>query len=350
MSRSKLPFLSLCLCFILVACQPGPVAQRTSDPQAVETGQIERAVGTPVERLGQLQVTNGKITGASGVPASLAGPSLFWSNTDWGMTRFYNPAAVEYFAKDWNAGIVRAAIAGQHEGSYLDEPDANLARAEAVIDAAIANGIFVIVDWHSHQAELNIDQAEAFFRQIAQKYGHTPNLIYEIYNEPLDTTDWASTVKPYAERIIRSIREIDPDNLIIVGTQSWSQDVDKAAANPIRGYENIGYALHFYAGTHGAQFRRKAERAIAAGLPIMVTEWGSVDHTGDGPVDRASSAAWVAFMKRHQLTHLIWAVSDKREGAAMLMPGARAYGGWTDRELTLSGLYARDIIRNWDGN
>jgi len=305
---------------------------------------------TPVARLGQLRVTNGRITGANGAPASLAGPSLFWSNTDWGMSRFYNSAAVEYFASDWNAGIVRAAIAGEHDGSYLDAPAANLARAEAVIDGAIASGIYVVVDWHSHHAEENADEAEAFFQQIARKYGHTPNLIYEIYNEPLDTTDWALTVKPYADRIINAIREIDPDNLIIVGTQSWSQDVDKAAADPIRGQTNIGYSLHFYAGTHGAQYRQKAERAIRAGLPIMVTEWGSVDHTGDGPVDTASSEAWLTFIRRHQLTHLIWSVSDKREGAAMLVPGANSDGGWQTPDLTRSGRYAREIIRGWDGN
>lgn len=325
-------------------------AESRSTPDQGST-QIERKTdATPVARFGQLQVSGSKILGQDGRPASLAGPSFFWSNTDWGMARFYTADAVEYFATEWQAGVVRAAIAGQHDGSYLDEPGVNYARAEAIIEGAIASGIYVIVDWHSHQAEQNVAEAEAFFIRIAQKYGDQPNLIYEIYNEPLDTTDWARTVKPYAERIIQAIREIDPDNLIVVGTQSWSQDVDKAAANPIRGHRNIAYALHFYAGTHGREYRRRAERAINAGLPIMVTEWGSVEYTGDGDLDWASSEAWLDFMRKHQLIHTIWAVSDKQEGAAMLVPGAGSNGGWTDRDLTASGRYARQIIRNWDAN
>ncbi len=329
--------------FLLGACQPVPSARSIS----AEAGQVAK---TPIERFGQLRVTNGKITGANGAPASLAGPSFFWSNTDWGMARFYNEDAVTYFAQDWKAGIVRAAIAGEQDGSYLDQPDANIARAEAIIEGAIANGIYVVVDWHSHHAEDHAEQAEIFFRHIAGKYGHTPNLIYEIYNEPLDTTDWQSTVKPYAERLIASIREIDPDNLIIVGTQTWSQDVDKAALNPVRGFENIGYALHFYAGSHSAELRQRAEQAIKAGLPIMVTEWGSVGYSGDGDVDRASSEAWMAFVRRHQLSHMIWSVSDKREGAAMLVPGVRSRGGWTSGELTESGRFAREIVRGWEAD
>lgn len=337
------------LIWAIIACQPLPLAsqQDQAEQSRSQIATDETPAQTPIDRHGQLRVTNGKITGADGRRASLAGPSFFWSNTDWGMARFYNEDAVTYFAQDWNAGIVRAAIAGEHEGSYLDDPAANTARAEAIIDGAIANGIYVIVDWHSHHAEQHAEQAEKFFRYIARKYGHTPNLIYEIYNEPLDTTDWDRVVKPYAARIISAIREIDPDNLIIVGTQSWGQDVDKAAQSPIRGYENIGYSLHFYAGTHKEKYRRRAERAIRAGLPIMVTEWGAVDYTGDGELDTVSSQAWLNFIWTHGLTHTIWSVSDKREGASMLRPGARSDGQWSDRDLTQAGLLAREIISNW---
>ncbi len=342
----------LALVFALTGCLPSPEsveldrASQTRSPVLSDTPSRTRLL-TPVARHGQLRVTNGKITGSDGRPASLAGPSFFWSNSDWGMARFYNQSAVAYFARDWRAGIVRAAIAGEHDGSYLYQPEANMARAEAIIDGAIANHIYVIVDWHSHHAEAHADQAEVFFRQLATKYGHTPNLIYEIYNEPLDTTDWDTVVKPYAERIIRAIRDIDPDNLIIVGTQSWSQDVDKAARNPIRGFRNIGYALHFYAGTHKETYRRRAARAIEAGLPIMVTEWGSVDHTGDGEIDVASTRDWLDFILTNKLTHTIWAVSDKQEGAAMLRPGVPSDGGWGETDLTRAGHMARDIIRNW---
>ena len=184
---------------------------------------------TPVQKHGNLRISGKHILDKNGAVTSLAGPSFFWSNTGWGQDRFYTRGAVETFARDWKAGIVRVAVGAQNDGSILKDRRGNLARAQTVIEAAIDNGLYVIVDWHSHQAERDLGEAQAFFTHIAKRYGHTPNIIYEIYNEPLDTTDWNRVVKPYAERMIKTIRAIDPDNLIIVGTQTWSQDVDKAA-------------------------------------------------------------------------------------------------------------------------
>ncbi|PHR93010.1 MAG: endoglucanase [Robiginitomaculum sp.] len=306
--------------------------------------------GTPVAIHGDLSVQGGKIVGKDGQPVSLAGPSLFWSTTGWTMDRFYNADVVNYFAQDWNAGIIRAAIAAQGNGSYITDPKGNTQKAVRVVDAAIANGIYVIVDWHSHRAEARVEEAKAFFTDMATRYHDTPNIIYELYNEPLNTTDWASTVKPYAEQIIAVIREIDPDNLIIVGTQTWSQDVDKAVANPITGYKNIAYALHFYAATHKDELREKTQKAIDAGLPIMVTEWGSVFANGDGDIDKKSTEAWLALIRENKLSHMMWAVSDKDEGSAMLMPGAPSNGAWTDEHLSVSGKYARKVVREWNAD
>lgn len=220
-------------------------------------------------------------------------------------------------------------------------------RAQKVIEAAIDNGLYVIIDWHSHQAEKDLGEAQAFFTHIAKRYGHTPNVIYEVYNEPLDTTDWDKTIKPYAEKMIQTIRAIDSDNLIIVGTQSWSTGVDKAADRPIRGQSNILYALHFYAATHKDFVREKAEYAINKGLPIIISEWGSVTYSGDGYMDNASTHEWMRFAKKHGLTHLNWAVSDKNESASLFKSGASSHGGWTERELTPSGRLVRNIMRNW---
>jgi len=267
---------------------------------------------TPVAKHGRLSVVGPHIRGQHGQVTSLAGPSFFWSNTGWGQDRFYTAGAVNTFAKDWKAGIVRVAMGAQNEGSFLQDP-----------------------------------QSVQFFSALAKKYGHTPNLIYEIYNEPLDTTDWRGTVKPYAETVIRAIRKIDPDNLIIVGTPSWSQDVHIAADNPIRGHRNILYALHFYAATHKGELRQKAQYAINKGLPLILSEWGSVTYNGDGYIDVASTREWMNFARRNGLTHLNWAVSDKNEGASMLRSGASSHGGWAERDLTPSGRLARNIMRRW---
>ncbi|MEP0391801.1 glycoside hydrolase family 5 protein [Erythrobacter sp.] len=302
---------------------------------------------TPVERHGQLSVEGRFVVGAHGEAVSLAGPSFFWSNTGWPGEKYYNAQTVERFAKDWRAGMVRAAIAAENEGSYLTDPKANTERAYAIIDAAIAQGVYVIVDWHSHRAEENVTEATAFFTDIATRYGDKPNVIYEIYNEPLDTTDWETVIKPYAEEIIGVIREIDPDNIIVVGTQSWDQRVDKAADDPIVGQKNLVYALHFYAASHKDYHLKLAQYAVDKGLPLMITEWGSVTYDGDGSVDYESSLVWLAFIRENKLSHAIWAVSDKDEGSAMLRPGASSNGDWSENDLSDSGKFARDVIRNW---
>lgn len=302
---------------------------------------------TPVQKHGNLRIAGKHIVDKHGAVTSLAGPSFFWSNTGWGQDRFYTRGAVDTFARDWKAGIIRVAVGAQNDGSILKDRRGNLTRTQTVIEAAIDNGLYVIIDWHSHQAEKDLGEAQAFFTHIAKRYGHTPNVIYEVYNEPLDTTDWDKTIKPYAEKMIQTIRAIDPDNLIIVGTQSWSTGVDKAADRPIRGQSNILYALHFYAATHKDFVREKAEYAINKGLPIIISEWGSVTYSGDGYMDNASTHEWMRFAKKHGLTHLNWAVSDKNESASLFKSGASSHGGWTERELTPSGRLVRNIMRNW---
>ena len=309
--------------------------------------QITARAMPPVAQHGQLSVVGPHIRDKNGNITSLAGPSFFWSNTGWGQERFYTKGAVETFAKDWNAGIIRAAMGAESNGSYLEDKAGNLGRVETVVNAAIENGLYVIIDWHSHQAEKDIEEAKRFFTSMAMTYGDTPNVIYEIYNEPLNTTDWSTVVKPYAEELIQTIRAVDPDNLIIVGTQSWAQDVDKAADDPIIGQSNILYALHFYAASHKADLRAKAEYAIDKGLPLLISEWGSVTYNGDGFMDAKSTREWMAFAKKHHLTHLNWAVSDKDETASMFRPGAASNGGWTTEDLTPSGELVREIIRDW---
>ena len=344
----KLSKISLTLAALAVsACaSPGKIEMAAQEIAAQKVF-TPRAV-SPVAEHGALSVVGPHIRNQNGELTSLAGPSFFWSNTGWRQEKYYTAGAVETFAKDWNAGIIRIAMGAQESGSYLEDPKGNADRVVTLIDAAIENGLYVIIDWHSHQAEKDVDVAVSFFKTIAQAYGETPNIIYEIYNEPLDTTDWARTIKPYAETVISAIREVDPDNLIIVGTPSWDQRVDIAADDPLTGHSNILYALHFYAASHKEELREKAEYAISKGLPLIISEWGTVTYNGDGYMDAESTGQWMDFARKHHLTHLNWSVSDKDETASMLRPGAPANGGWTTQDLTPSGRLVRDIIRSWD--
>lgn len=282
-----------------------------------------------------------------GVPGSVSGVSYYWSNNGWPGAKFYNAGTVGWLKSDWKAKLVRAAMGVEENGGYLQDPASNKARLKAVVDAAIANDLYVIIDWHSHYAYQYQAQAIEFFQEMARTYGKNNHVIYEIYNEPKNDASWSGNVKPYAQAVIGAIRAIDPDNLIIVGSPNWSQDADVASRDPITGFPNIAYTLHFYAGTHGQFLRDKASTAMNNGLALFVTEWGSVNADGNGGVASAETSAWVDFMKARKLSNANWALDDAAEGSAALVPGAGTTGGWPESMLTASGKLARSIVQGW---
>lgn len=306
-----------------------------------ETPSLDKLTKKRALPYGRLQAKGNRIVGDDGKPVSMAGMSLFWSQ--W-IGKYYTPEVVKFLRDDFRSPIIRAAIAAEN-GGYDTQPEVEFQRACTVIDAAIANHMYVIVDWHSHTAEKHPERAVEFFSKISKKYGKNDHILYEIYNEPLQVS-WSNVIKPYAEKVIAAIRKNDPDNLIIVGTPTWSQDVDAVIPDPIRD-PNVAYTLHFYAATHKQFLRDKAQKALDAGLALFVTEWGTVPATGDGPMDRASTLEWLEFMRKNQLSHLNWSVADKRESAAILVPGASVKGGWTVDDYTESGMFVRNVIRNW---
>jgi len=284
-----------------------------------------------------------------GEPQSLAGNSLFWSNNGWGGEKYYNAGVISTLKQDWNSTLVRAAMGVDANGGYLQFKDDNKNKVKAVVDAAIANDMYVIIDWHTHHAEQYQQQAIEFFQEMASTYGQYDNVIYEIYNEPLNVS-WSNTIKPYAQAVISAIRSIDPDNLIVVGTPNWAQDVDAASYDPITNYDNIAYSLHFYSGTHKGGLRGKAQTALNNGIPLFVTEWGTVNADGDGGVDYGETDAWMAFLKDNNISHANWSINDKAEGASALFPNANAQGNWSTGDLTASGQKVKEIIQTWAGS
>ena len=295
--------------------------------------------GSPVAAHGALSVEGNRIVGEHGNPVTLRGMSLFWSQ--WA-PQYYTAETVDWLATDWKVTAVRAAIAAEGNDSVHQHFDREFAKASRVIDAAVGQGLYVIVDWHAHRSYP--EEAERFLVAIARKYGHLPNLIYEPFNEPLrDGVDWSRDVKPYHERMIGAVRTIDPDNLFIVGSPSWSQDVDIAAADPLR-HENVAYTLHYYAATHKQDLRDKGDAALAQGAALLITEFGTVEATGNGPLDYAESEAWWDWAEARGIGWMAWSIGDRDETSAALRPGAPV-SGWTDADLTDNGRLLRARLR-----
>lgn len=286
----------------------------------------------------RLQVVGSQLCDKSGSPVMLRGISLGWHNL-W--PRFYNKGAVKWLAKEWHADVIRAAVgASSVDDNYLENPEFALQCVTPVIEAAIKNKVYVIIDWHSH--EMHTAQAKSFFSQMAKKYGKHPNIIYELYNEPVNDS-WQD-LKQYATEIITEIRRYDPDNLILMGCPHWDQDIDLVAASPLEGVSNVMYTVHFYAATHKDYLRDKMRKAVEGGLPVFVSECAGMEASGDGPLDANEWQKWVDTMEQLRISYVCWSLSDKNETCSMLLPRAKSCGDWTDDLIKPWGKMARAAI------
>jgi endoglucanase len=298
---------------------------------------------TIVEKYGQLKVSGTVMVSERGDTVLLRGMSLFWSQ--W-MGQYYNGSLVKWLRDDWKCTVVRIAM-GVDMGGYSENPSDEMLKVREVIDACISKGIYVIVDYHSHEAHKNHNLAIKFFSDIAKRYGTYPNVLYEIYNEPLQYTSWNKDIKPYAEAVTKAIRTYDPDNIIIVGSRMWSQKVTEPAMNRLSDPQTM-YTLHFYAGTHKQELRDEAQAAIDKGLPLFVTEYGTCDASGNGKFSIEETYIWYDFLEKNKISYVNWSIADKAETASAILPGTSPYGAWREDELTESGRLVREdmILKN----
>ena len=329
--------LSVCLAFAFFASCGGDTDTRLA---------VDKNGKTVVERYGQLQVLGTNLCDQAGNPVQLRGMSshgLQWHG------KYASLPVLAWLRDDWNMQVWRSALY-LSEGGYITQRSLKAKIVES-IDAATDLGLYVIIDWHvlrDQNPQMYKEEAIAFFGEMAQKYGSRPNVIYEICNEPngADVT-WDGVVKPYAEEVIAEIRKYDSDNVIIVGTPTWSQDVDIAAGNPILNQKNIMYSLHFYAGSHGDELRKKTEIALSKGLPIFATEWGTTLNTGD-QFFPDKTITWLKFMKKHNISWVNWSVNNKGEDSGILVFNAdrEGKGEWKESDLSKSGVFVRKVLRN----
>ena len=300
-------------------------------------------IAQPVKMHGRLKVVGTQLMDEHNRPYALRGMSLGWSC--W-WPRFFNAGTVDWLYNDWNCSVIRAAMAIAPDGGYDDNPAASRKLVETVVDAAIQSGIYVLIDWHGDHLKGEEEEAKNFFYAMAARYAGVPNVIYEVYNEPTDKNTWPE-VKSYAEAVIKVIRARDPVGLILVGCPSWDTDLQLPAADPIRGYTNLMYTMHFYAGTHKQWLRDRTDAAIRAGLPVFISESGGMACTGDLHLDYKEWQTYIDWINRNNLSWLSWAVIDKKETDAVLYPSAGSAGHWRQSDLTEYGVKIREYLRGY---
>ena len=295
---------------------------------------------TPVSEHGALLVSGSSLVDANGRAVQLKGVSTH--GIAW-FPEYINKEAFKSLRDDWGANAVRLAMYTEEYGGYCSSGSKSQLKEKIQegVRAATDLGMYVIIDWHvlsDQNPNKHKNDAIAFFREMAEKYKNQSNVLYEICNEPNGGTSWTQ-VKSYAEAVIREIRAVDANAIILIGTPTWSQDVDIAAKNPITGYQNLMYTFHFYAATHKDTYRRKLETAVRAGLPVFVSEYGVCEASGNGSVNQTEADKWFTLLNRYGISYMAWNLSNKNESSSLLKSSCKKTSGWSASDLSKSGTY-----------
>lgn len=329
--------------------------EQTSVPETVEAQPAETEppssealsvdASTPYGQHGALHVENGKLTDENGNTVQLYGMSTH--GITW-FPQYINYDSLRTLRDDWNTNCIRLAMYTAEYGGYCAGGDKEQLKqlVKDGVSYATELGMYVIVDWHilsDCDPNQNKDEAIAFFREMAEVFADNDNVLYEICNEPNGGTSWDS-IKSYAEEVIPVIRAQKPDAVILVGTPTWSQEIDKAAASPLDD-SNVMYTLHFYAGTHKDDLRNRLETCVQNGLPVFVSEFGMCDASGNGANDFVSTTKWLELLNKYQISFCCWNLANKDESSSVFKASSTALSDWTDDDFNESGRWIRDYFR-----
>ena len=327
--------------------QASSIAPSTDSTAASASGTPSQTIGSGfAAEHGALRVDGANLVDQNGDPIQLYGMSTH--GIAW-FPQYVSKDSFQTLRDDWNTNCVRLAMYTHEYNGYCSGGDQDYLKSlvRTGVDAATELGMYVIIDWHVLQEQdpnVYKEQAKVFFREMSSTYANNTNVLYEICNEPNGSASW-DKVKSYAEEIIPVIRENDPDAVIIVGTPTWSQEIDKAKDNPIE-EDNLLYALHFYAGTHKDVLWNRLDSCVQNGLPVIVSEFGMCDASGNGANDFQSAQSWMQVIERHNVSFFCWNLANKNEASSVIKDSCTKTSGWTEDELSESGKWIRNYFRS----
>ena len=305
-----------------------------------------------VSNNGMLSIKDGKIVNKKGNNLTLRGLSthnLYWYG------RIYNKKNLKEIVETWGINVFRIAVyTNPAEEGYIKNKN-QIKQIEKIIDYCIELDIYVIVDWHiliDNNPNTYREEAKDFFDKISLKYKDSSNIIYEICNEPNgEDVTWNEDIKPYAEEVIQVIRKNTKKSLVIVGLADWCKDIDSAKENLLDDKNTI-YAVHFYAGNQNNQLKEEISSALKEKMPLIVTECGATNESGDGKLYKNEFIKWIEYLEKNNISWIVWQLSEKDEASSLVIKKEVQdrldflYKKYTENELQRKKYHINDYLSN----
>lgn len=271
----------------------------------------------PVQEYGNLSIKNLEILNSKNEPFLIKGISssgIQWSNnilTEKNLRELKNSFGINTF---------RIAMYTEEDG-YIQNSKKIYDEVVSLTDTLIDLDLYVIIDWHilkDGDPNAHIEEAKDFFDKYSKKYANIPNILYEICNEPNgNNVTWNESIKPYADTIIPIIRNNAPNSIIIVGTPYWCTKFADVSENPLE-YSNVLYACHYYAGEYLDDLKSNIEMMRGKNLPILVTETGLTDKTGNGNLYENEFKNWISYLNKNHIGYIYWSFSNMSYTSSMI--------------------------------
>jgi endoglucanase len=314
------------------------------------------------------------------------GPELYDAFFDEFMTVFFGDADARYLAS-LGLNSVRIPFNYRHfedDARPFELKDEGFALLDRAIAHCARHGLYAVLDfhalpgsqnqhWHSdnetHKAGFWVyrhfqDRVVHLWEALAARYrGNTTVAGYNIMNEPADPD--GATVKPFYDRVVEAVRQVDRDHIIFLDGNRYSTDFSAFEDAPV--YSNTVYTAHDYAlpgFIHGGPypgltkgvyvdrahveetFLRRTEFMRRTGTPIWIGEFGPV-FTGDPERDEQKYqllADQLDIYRRHSAGWAIWAYKDVGgEGLVSAAPDSP----WMRRIRDIMAKKARLGVDHW---
>jgi len=182
------------------------------------------------------------------------------------------------------ANVIRLAV---HPPYWVDDADYLWRYVDPVVNWAGENGMYVIIDWHyignietgggDEMPDITIPPKKLtfeFWMAVATYFKDTPNVIFDLWNEPAGGIS-AETWQRNATEIIQLIRTQGAQQLVLIGGLEYARDLSWVLEIPFQD-DNVAYAVHIYP-AHSRVMWDTWFGDVSEEYPVVASEWGYMD-------------------------------------------------------------------------